>query len=1029
LVFDDFELDAERLELRRSGKLLKVDQVVLRLLARLLRTPGQLVTKDELVEDVWEGRAVADTAITVSMARLRKALGDRRGEREVVMTVHGRGYRFVRPVVARSSPQETHGIAPGHSEPPFVGRERVLVRLRHALDEARQGRGRFAVLLGEPGIGKTRVVESFERELAGTDARVVWGFCREAGDTPPLWPWLRLRRELRAAPASAAGSVSDSSRPAGIAPGAGPAVASDLRALMQEVGVSLPAGHGEIELLGLQGPARHSVFDAVLGTFQRDSAERPLVLVLDDVHRADGASLELLRYALDEIAHTRILLIATLRHSRGQPAPRPDTPLPHALGHRNCERIALERLSSEDVASYVRAVVDDPDGRFGRAVFDKCEGNPFFMTELARELQEAEQPDPDSLSVPDAALALVRQRVEKLRAETRVVLTAAAVIGRSFELPLLQATTERELGALMTSLDEAIAAEVVVASSDSSTAFAFGHELLRAVLYDALEPRERRHWHVRVGEALEQRASLGDISPPSELAYHFYAALPASDPRKTVQYCRAAAAASGAAFANVDVVRYMRQAIEALDLLERPSVRLRMMLLNVIVIYGRSFTPREAADALRELMRLAREHDDGAALMRGAIMLNPRPGTTQQPGAHDALTAALGMPGLELAGMRAIALGCLACAPPICFDRERADAVLSEALSLARESGFPNALQASQRGQLYLHGGPAHDPEAEQAREALELLAQQNPRLMPVLPADLALTRAVWALQRGDDAAIVAALDRCATRCREIGPGEVLWNAERCAALRRINLGSWSEGFSALAALHRQAEQRGFLGTAPFCAFDRAVLFGEPRDTPLLDDALRSALELDGSEPPSIWSLKLRALCALGLFDEARTMLRAVPADRLAQLPCDSEYLGTLGHLTRAALALKARDYIAALYPLLEPYGQYYSAHVSFLCEGAVPQLLGMLSHALGRRDEALAQLEVGLRMNVEAGLAPRTAESRYRIARVLLDGGSQDDARRAISLAREAEQGAARYGMNRLARQAAELVHGSAGR
>ncbi|HMI89846.1 MAG TPA: AAA family ATPase, partial [Polyangiales bacterium] len=209
LVFDDFELDAERLELRRGGKLVKVDQVVLRLLARLLRSPGQLVTKDELVEDVWEGRAVADTAITVSMARLRKALGDRRGEREVVVTVHGRGYRFARPVVTRSSAHEPRGSAPDQSEPPFVGRERVLQRLRHALDEARQGRGRLVVLLGEPGIGKTRAVEAFERELAGTDARVVWGFCREAGDTPPLWPWLRLRRELIASTASAAGSATN----------------------------------------------------------------------------------------------------------------------------------------------------------------------------------------------------------------------------------------------------------------------------------------------------------------------------------------------------------------------------------------------------------------------------------------------------------------------------------------------------------------------------------------------------------------------------------------------------------------------------------------------------------------------------------------------------------------------------------------------------------------------------------------------------------------------------------------------------
>ena len=1009
-VFDDFELDSERLELRRAGKLIKADHVVLRLLARLLRTPGQLVTKDELVEDVWEGRAVADTAITVSMARLRKALDDRRGERELVVTVHGRGYRFARPVMIRSSAPPPLLPSSSQHEPPFVGRERELTRLRHALDEARQGRGRMQLLLGEPGIGKTRAVEAFERELIGSDARVLWGYCREAGDTPPLWPWLRMRRELVA--------------------GTG-----DLRGLLTEIGASLPApgSPGELELLALQGPHRHGAFEAVLGTFRSHAGSEPLVLVLDDVHRADAATLELLRHALDEIAHTHILLIATLRHTRGQRSLRMDPQLSQVLAHRNCERIALELLSREEVASYVRAVVDDPDGRFGRAVFDKSEGNPFFMTELARELQESDAPDAATLAVPDAALALVRQRVDKLSAETREVLTAAAVIGRSFELPLLLATTDsgstpalrdgatREPSALMASLDEAIAAEVVVASADSHTAFAFGHELLRAVLYDALPPGERRRWHLRVGEALEQRATHGEIAPPSELAYHFHAALPDCDPRKVVQHCRAAAVASGAAFANVDVVRYVRHALEALDLLERPSVRLRMVLLNSIVIYGRSFQPAEALRAMRELLRLAREHGDGVMMMRAAIMLNPRPGGTMQPGSYDALNAALALPGLEQPAVRAIALGCMACAPPACFDRERSEAILNEALQLAEDSKFPGARQSTLRAQLYLKGGPAHEELAEQARQGLELLAQQHPRTMPVIPADLALNRAIWALQRGDDAASGAAIERCINKCRELGPGEIMWNAERFAALRKINAGAWTEGVGALTALHRQAEQREFIGSAAYCAFDRAVLLGEA--TAQLDETLRSALELDGSEAPSIWSMKLRALCSIGLLDEARAMLRAVPADRLAQLPCDSEYLGTLGHLARAALVLSARDYQEAVFPLLAPYGNYYSAHISFLCEGAVPQLLGMLALALGRTAEALTQLEAGLAMNERAGMPPRATETRYLLGRALLERNAAGDAARATSLAERAERDAARYGMHRLARQASELL------
>src|SRR5262245_17818264 len=172
--FDEFELDAERLELRRGGKLVKADTLVLRFLAVLVQNAGRLVTKEELVEQVWEGRAVADNVLTVSMARLRKTLGQSRGQQELIVTVYGRGYRFVRPVVARSGaswapPPVLATSAPGL---PYVGRERVLERLRQALAEANAGRGRMCVLIGEAGIGKTRAVEVLERELIESGVRV-----------------------------------------------------------------------------------------------------------------------------------------------------------------------------------------------------------------------------------------------------------------------------------------------------------------------------------------------------------------------------------------------------------------------------------------------------------------------------------------------------------------------------------------------------------------------------------------------------------------------------------------------------------------------------------------------------------------------------------------------------------------------------------------------------------------------------------------------------------------------------------------
>jgi DNA-binding winged helix-turn-helix (wHTH) protein len=343
--FDEFELDAANLELRRAGKLVKADALVVRLLLALARNAGRLLTKDELVEQVWGGRAVADNVITVSMARLRKTLGHSRGDREFVATVYGRGYRFVREVTARSHGNSSPPSAEVASEvgPPFVGRERVLGRLRQALSEARAGRGRVCALMGEPGIGKTRLVETLERELLGTQSYVAWGYCRESGDTPPLWPWLRLLREVMA-------TVWTPELEQRLGP-----LAAEVRALLGD-----PSAKAKEPMpIDWDHAGRHRGFEAVLRTFTLAAERSPWVLVLDDFHGADAASIELLSLLLDEIAHTRILVVATLRHAQGRRAPRPETLLPQVLGHRNCERITLERLSAQEVASYVAALVDD----------------------------------------------------------------------------------------------------------------------------------------------------------------------------------------------------------------------------------------------------------------------------------------------------------------------------------------------------------------------------------------------------------------------------------------------------------------------------------------------------------------------------------------------------------------------------------------------------------------------------------------------------------------------------------------------
>lgn len=1014
--FGDFELNAERLELRRAAELVQADALVVRLLACLLRGAGQLLTKDQLVEEVWEGRAVADNAITVAVARLRKTLGKSEAGTDFVATAYGRGYRFVGKVSLVYVPRPSAAVAPlpSHASLPFVGRDPVLACLRRSLGDARAGHGGACLLMGEAGIGKTRAVEAFELESSGQQLRVVWGYCREGSDTPPLMPFLRVVREVM-----------------GVCPqpelerAVGAAALEELRRLLdgplptQSNGAAASSG----DKPELCGPSRYRSFDAILRVLAHASRVTPLMIVLEDLHRADSGSLELLTHMLEEIARSRILLLITLR------PPQANSPLhpllARVLGHRNCERIALDRLPRAEVQRYVASVLDDATGALGDAVYDKSEGNPFFMVELSRGLLHQGRPDIDALSVDSAALDLIRQRVAQLDAEALGVLSAAAVIGRSFELPLLQQVTERSSAALMAGLDEAIAAEVVVAAPDSATAFAFGHDLLRAVVYEALPAAERRRWHLRVVQALEARLASGVAVTASDLAYHCYAALPDCDLRKTVKYCRDAAndAFSAAVYGNADVVRYLRHALEALALMPNPSPRLRMSLLLWSTVHARGCAHHEFRGLLEQALALAQEHADANGLVQTAYMLNPHPGFEPLPGGRVAVERALALLPPDNKEARALGLAELACLPPVSFDRERAAAYMREAEELARSGGSLTSLAGVLHCKLYAWGGPGSGVDIRVTADEIAQLSRAYPMRFPVAPAELAMFSAVGALQAGNRTELVTALQQVEHCSRKLRHLELVWHGQRWSVLSRINLESRPELLRELERVHAYAERQQITGHSTFRAFDRAVVFRELGQVLPLDDATRNALEEAESDPPGLWAMKVRAWVSLGELARARTLLRNVSPEQLQRLPHDRDHLGTLGHLARAVIALDAPEYAQAIYNMLQGHAERHAGHVAFYCEGSVEQLLGMLALSLQRHAQAFAHFQAALDRTERAGWALRGVEVRVQLARSALSRGGDALRRQAVLWARQARVGAEQMGLSFWQQEALKLM------
>jgi DNA-binding winged helix-turn-helix (wHTH) protein len=1005
--FGAFEFSSEHLELRQENVLVEADALVLKVLACMVSRAGQLVTKNQLVDEVWERRVVADNAITVAVARLRKTLMQRQNGLEFVSTVYGRGYRFVAEVVVAQVARTPSAARTLRAEAalPFVGRDVSLDRLHSALADARAGHGRACLLIGEPGIGKTRIVEAFERDVSAPQLRVAWGYCREGGDTPPLVPWLRVLREV-----IDTCSFEELERALGSA-------AKDLMGLLDDAN-SRTANTLRFDVAG---PGRHHGFDTIVRALTYAAEQMPRVIVLEDLHRADAGSLELLMYLLEEIGRTRILVLATLR----PPATNPslDSMLPRVIGHGKCERIQLERLRLEDVTQYVGAVLDDPTGELGEAIFDKSEGNPFFMVELSRRLRHVERPDATELALDSAALDLIRQRVARLDADARGVLSAAAVIGRSFELSLLLGITERDPAALMASLDDALAAEVVVAAPDSATGFAFGHELLRAVLYDALPAAERRHWHVRIARALELRANAGNVIPPSELAYHCYAALPESDLRKTVDFCRAAAsAASLSVYGNPDVVRYLRHALEALALMPNPSARLRMRLMLWSAVHARGCAHTEYVSLLQRALALGREHRDGMVLVQTAYMLTAHPGFEPLPGARAALQLALSLLPQHAAEARSLGLATLSCVAPECFNGEHCRALADEALVLARNSGSFLSLAAALLCRLYVHGGPGDGDAITGTLDELDRLARAHPERLPVVRVEIAMHRAIVALQRGVATELRAALAAVQASSHEMRHIELMWHSERWNIFERINSDPTPDSIAALDRLHLRGVRYAVTGHAPFRAFDRVVVFAELGEPVEFDEAARRALAIESSDPPSLWAMKVRAWAKLDL-ELARSGLRAVSPKKVGQLTGDRDYLGTLGHLTRAVIALEALDYAEVLYPLLSQFPDQFSGHVAFYNEGSTQQLLGMLALTLSRPAAAMVHLQAALRRSDGAGHGLRAAEARLQLATISLAHGSSQQQRRAIALARQARASAVRMRLSTLIDEADRLL------
>jgi DNA-binding SARP family transcriptional activator len=399
---------------------------------------------------------------------------------------------------AERAPRPATATASGHHR--LVGRETELDQLTGALDEATTSGARFALVEGEPGIGKTSLVEAVAAVAAERGAVVVWGRCHEGDAAPTLWPWIAALRSLVDA-----------------APGAVPgADATGLDQLLAPTTTAPPTA------------TRFELFDAVARVLGAAGHDAPVVVVLDDLQWADATSLELLTFLAGRLTDEPVYVLGTVREldvGRNDQLVEALAAMTRRAGSRRIDLRGLDADETNQLLDRVTGV--DVSTAVAAVIHDRAEVNPFYATELPRLLVEQESLDDAAAvvaaNVPAGVRDVVRRRLARLPDTTVELLQVGAVIGRDVDLALLTLASDRSLDECLDELEPAIVQRLLVMAPDQPALLRFSHALVREVLVDGISSLRRARLHLRVADALV--ATHGQQDDTAEiLAEHLWAA-------------------------------------------------------------------------------------------------------------------------------------------------------------------------------------------------------------------------------------------------------------------------------------------------------------------------------------------------------------------------------------------------------------------------------------------------------------------------------------------------------------------------
>jgi predicted ATPase/DNA-binding CsgD family transcriptional regulator len=417
-----------------------------------------------------------------------------------------------------------------------VDRAGALQALRGRLMAATRGQGALVLIRGPPGIGKTSLALACTDQARSLGAVFATAHCYERATAPAYAPWHELLRQLD-----------------GMA-------GMDLDALPEPFGSAPPAG------------TAYRLGQIICESLGQAAAERPVVLLLDDLHWADQDTLDLLDLVTRCLSDLQLLVIVTYRSEQVHRRHPLYDFLPTLQRDRPVETIRLAPLSPSGTARLVEARHGACSPELATYLHERSEGNPLFLVELLSDLFERNvlaqgsagrwSPPRGDVPLPTAIQQIIAQRVDRLGADVGVLLEVAAVIGKVWDLSVAEVVLDWPEDRLLRALEDVLAVRLVLSAAESGDRYQFAHGLIREVLYNRPLARRRNHLHARIGRTLEERLpSIPDGGErQAELAHHFYTA---GMWDKARQYSLAAGDAARQRYANHSAAQFYEQALEA----------------------------------------------------------------------------------------------------------------------------------------------------------------------------------------------------------------------------------------------------------------------------------------------------------------------------------------------------------------------------------------------------------------------------------------------------------------------------------